>query len=106
MNRRDFLQSAGVAGVAGAACVLPLFGETNGVAWAQPAAALLKAGASGIDSAYKNLLILIELKGANDGLNGTAAASAGRPVLPLCAGRSGQPPVRTLVPISGRLRAG
>lgn len=69
MNRRDFLQSAGVAGVAGAACVLPLFGETNGVAWAQPAAALLKAGASGIDSAYKNLLILIELKGANDGLN-------------------------------------
>ncbi len=66
MNRRDFLQSAGLAG---AASVLPLFGETNGVAWAQPAPATTKTGASAIDSPYRNLLILIELKGANDGLN-------------------------------------
>ena len=55
MNRRDFLQSA--AGVAALAC-LPAWGP----AWAQ------KATAPGAGN-FGNLLILIELKGANDGLN-------------------------------------
>ncbi len=60
MDRRHFLQAVGIAGAAGAA---PLFGECNGVVWAQPVAAI------NTDSPYKKLLILIELKGANDGLN-------------------------------------
>ncbi|MEI6737946.1 MAG: Twin-arginine translocation pathway signal sequence domain-containing protein, partial [Pseudomonadota bacterium] len=68
MNRRHFLQSAGWAGVAGAAFVSPLFGETNGVAWAEDAV-VRNAGLTPINTPYKNLLILIELKGANDGLN-------------------------------------
>ena len=51
MNRRQFMQSMAIA--AGA----PMAGSLHGVAWAAPA------------SAYSNLLILIELKGANDGLN-------------------------------------
>ncbi len=60
MNRRKFLQSIGVA--AGA----PLAGTLQGVAWAAPAAA--SATSTGT-SPYGNILILIELKGANDGLN-------------------------------------
>lgn len=60
MNRRHFMQAVGIAGVAGAA---PLFGEFNGVAWARSVATTTR------ESPYKNLLILIELKGANDGLN-------------------------------------
>ena len=51
MNRRQFMQTMAIA--AGA----PMAGSLHGVAWAAPA------------SAYGNLLILIELKGANDGLN-------------------------------------
>jgi uncharacterized protein (DUF1501 family) len=57
MNRRQFLQSMGwAAGV-------PLAGTLHGVSCAAPAS----LGAS--SSPYENLLILIELKGANDGLN-------------------------------------
>ena len=55
MNRRDFLHSAAHAGVA---LSLPMFGATQGVAWAQAP-----------NNPYQNLLILIELKGGNDGLN-------------------------------------
>lgn len=51
--RRNFLRAAG-----GLASV-PLWGLSEGVAWAQAAP----------DTRYQNLLILIELKGANDGLN-------------------------------------
>ena len=51
MNRRQFMQTMAIA--AGA----PMAGSLHGVAWAAPA------------SAYSNMLILIELKGANDGLN-------------------------------------
>ncbi len=54
MNRRDFLHATARAG---AAAALPVFGATQGVAWAQAA------------TPYQKLLILIELKGANDGLN-------------------------------------
>ena len=53
MNRRKFLQTMGMAGGAFA-------GSLNGVSWAAPATTA---------SPYSNLLILIELKGANDGLN-------------------------------------
>ncbi|MBL0125725.1 MAG: DUF1501 domain-containing protein [Betaproteobacteria bacterium] len=57
MNRRQFLQSMGwAAGV-------PLAGTLHGVSWAAPTAL------SASPSPYENLLILIELKGANDGLN-------------------------------------
>lgn len=60
-SRRRFLQSLGaLAGV-------PLFGQTGGVAWAAPAAATTSAAA--VDTPYRNLLVLVELKGANDGLN-------------------------------------
>ena len=67
MNRRNFLTSSLIA--AG----VPLAGQYHGVAWAAPSPVL--AGAAGADSnilnntPYKNLLLLIELKGANDGLN-------------------------------------
>jgi uncharacterized protein (DUF1501 family) len=58
IDRRRFLQSLGaVAGI-------PLFGQLDGVAWA---AAQNAAGA--VKTPYQNLLVLIELKGANDGLN-------------------------------------
>jgi uncharacterized protein (DUF1501 family) len=67
MNRRQFIASSLLA--AGA----PLTGKLNGVAWAAaPQAAntgVVPAGVSAAASTYKNLLILIELKGANDGLN-------------------------------------
>jgi uncharacterized protein (DUF1501 family) len=55
MQRREFLQRGLAA--AGAS----LFGNINGVSWAAPSI----AAANG----YQNLLILVELKGANDGLN-------------------------------------
>jgi uncharacterized protein (DUF1501 family) len=58
MNRRNFLASSVLA--AG----VPLMGKINGVAWAAPAASVADAS-----SPYRNLLLLIELKGANDGLN-------------------------------------
>ena len=56
MNRRHFLSTMGG---------LPLIGSLNGVAWAasEPAANVALA------TPYNKLLILIELKGANDGLN-------------------------------------
>ena len=54
MNRRQFLRLTGLA--AGA----PAAGCLHGVSWAAPATN---------SSPYDNLLILIELKGANDGLN-------------------------------------
>ena len=54
MNRRQFLRAMGWAAGTQAASSL------NGVSWAAP-------GAN--KSPYDNLLILIELKGANDGLN-------------------------------------
>jgi uncharacterized protein (DUF1501 family) len=62
MNRRLFLQSVGLTGAAQA---LPFFSQTNGVAWAQSA----PSKSAVINTPYNNLLILIELKGANDGLN-------------------------------------
>jgi uncharacterized protein (DUF1501 family) len=58
MNRRNFLSSSMLA------AAVPLMGKFNGVAWAAPAAAVADA-----NSPYRNLLLLIELKGANDGLN-------------------------------------
>src|SRR5258706_6366652 len=59
MDRRHFLR----LGLAAAGA--PMFGTINGVSWAAPApdAATVEAGA------YRNLPILVELKGANDGLN-------------------------------------
>ena len=51
MNRRKFLSTVGS---------LPLFGTLNGVGWAASAP---------VNSPYNKLLVLIELKGANDGLN-------------------------------------
>ncbi len=60
MNRRHFLQTAAIVSAGSAS---PFFGEINGVAWAQPTVV------KNSESPYKNLLILIELKGANDGLN-------------------------------------
>jgi uncharacterized protein (DUF1501 family) len=59
MNRRNFLQAGLMAATA------PLLGQQNGVAWAEAAI----ASGGGSESKYQNLLILIELKGANDGLN-------------------------------------
>ncbi|MBL8522208.1 MAG: DUF1501 domain-containing protein [Betaproteobacteria bacterium] len=58
MNRRHFLQTLG------AAASVPLAGTFNGVSWAAPA-----PSATIGNTPYNNLLILIELKGANDGLN-------------------------------------
>lgn len=60
MNRRKFLGSVGS---------LPLIGTLNGVAWA--ASAPSKAASTNVagHKPYTNLLVLIELKGANDGLN-------------------------------------
>ena len=69
LDRRAFLKTAGAGGVA---LSLPMFGQTNGVSWAQtPVAAAppARAGAAKFVTPYNNLLILIELKGANDGLN-------------------------------------
>ena len=59
MDRRHFLR----CGLAAASA--PLFGTINGVSWAAPAPDVLTSSAG----AYRNLLILVELKGANDGLN-------------------------------------
>ena len=53
MNRRKFLSAVGS---------LPLIGTINGVAWAA-------APTTAASTPYNNLLVLIELKGANDGLN-------------------------------------
>ncbi len=60
MNRRRFLTGVGTATVA---VTLPLFGRRDGVSWAQAPRHALAA------TPYQKLLILIELKGANDGLN-------------------------------------
>ena len=61
MNRRHFLR----LGLLGAG--MPLAGRINGVSWAAtPTASDALVNAA---SPYRNLLILIELKGANDGLN-------------------------------------
>src|SRR5438128_4909331 len=54
MNRRDFLRFATGASVLPGAML-----STAGVAWATVPA----------DADYRNLLVLIELKGGNDGLN-------------------------------------
>ena len=59
MNRRHFLR----CGLAAASA--PLFGTVNEVSWAAPAPDVLTNNSG----AYRNLLILVELKGANDGLN-------------------------------------
>lgn len=59
MNRRNFLSSSMLA------AAVPLVGKFNGVAWAAPATAAV----ADANSPYRNLLLLIELKGANDGLN-------------------------------------
>jgi len=57
----------------GAIQTLPFFTGADGVAWAQnpttPPAAKPARALLGARSGYNNLLILIELKGANDGLN-------------------------------------
>ncbi len=73
MDRRNFLRM----GLLGAG--IPLAGTVNGVSWtaAAPvegsvlrnAAPVLGSAASAINTPYRNLLILVELKGANDGLN-------------------------------------
>ncbi len=61
MTRRRFLSTAlRRLGTLGS---LPLFGMLEGVAWAAASPAIEVA------SPYHNLLVLIELKGANDGLN-------------------------------------
>ena len=57
MDRRNFLNALGG---------LPLFGNIGGVAWAAADPLPARAGGS---TPYGNLLVLIELKGANDGLN-------------------------------------
>lgn len=56
MDRRQFLKAGVIASAA------PLAGRLNGVAWAAPQP--VNEG-----TRYQNLLVLIELKGANDGLN-------------------------------------
>lgn len=58
----------------GIAAALPVFGTSNGVSWAQtpgatPIPPKLGLGAAKFVTPYNKLLILIELKGANDGLN-------------------------------------
>lgn len=58
MNRRNFCQ----LGLLGAG--VPLIGNLNGVSWAAAPIAVTNPV-----TAYRNLLILVELKGANDGLN-------------------------------------
>ena len=65
MNKRHFLQGLS------AASAVPLLGFTNGVVWAQPVAPkpVPAQNAAAVNTPYKNLLIMIELKGANDGLN-------------------------------------
>ena len=62
MNRRKFLGTLGTLGTIGS---LPLIGSANGVAWA----AASPAASVAASTPYNNLLVLIELKGANDGLN-------------------------------------
>ncbi len=62
MKRRDFLAVASVASAAGAATWLP-------AAFVAPQRAARVSGASLDARGYRNLLILVELKGGNDGLN-------------------------------------
>ena len=62
MKRRDFLAVASVASAAGAATWLP-------AALVAPQPAARVSGASLDARGYRNLLILVELKGGNDGLN-------------------------------------
>ena len=61
MDRRHFLR----LGLLGAG--VPLAGRINGVSWAAPPSA--SVALEGAANPYRNLLILVELKGANDGLN-------------------------------------
>ncbi len=72
MDRRNFLRM----GLLGAGVPLAgIVGSINGVSWAavpnlpQTAASIASPIANPIANPYRNLLILIELKGANDGLN-------------------------------------
>lgn len=62
MKRRDFLAMASAASVAGAATWLP-------AAFVAPQRAPRVSSASPDARDYRNLLILVELKGGNDGLN-------------------------------------
>ena len=59
MKRRNFLTALGS---------LPLFGTLEGVTWAADSPTPSVATAVGTNP-YSNLLVLIELKGANDGIN-------------------------------------
>lgn len=63
MNRRDFLAWASWAGAAGVSL------WTTRAAAALPGMGASAAPAVGRGGAYRNLLILVELKGGNDGLN-------------------------------------
>lgn len=63
MNRRDFFVNSTLAG-------LSAWASTQGVSWAQVPVAPRAAGvAPAVSTPYQRLLILVELKGANDGLN-------------------------------------
>ncbi len=64
MNRRHFLTTS-----LGALGSLPLAGILNGVAWAATPPAAAPPPTAVAVTPYTNLLVLIELKGANDGLN-------------------------------------
>ena len=64
MNRRHFLTTA-----LGALGSLPLAGILNGVTWAATPPAAAPPPTAVVVTPYTNLLVLIELKGANDGLN-------------------------------------
>ncbi len=64
MNRRHFFTTS-----LGALGSLPLAGILNGVAWAATPPAAAPPPTAVAVTPYTNLLVLIELKGANDGLN-------------------------------------
>ena len=64
MNRRHFLTTS-----LGAMGSLPLIGTLNGVAWAATSPAAAPPPTAVAVTPYTKLLVLIELKGANDGLN-------------------------------------
>ena len=64
MNRRHFLTTT-----LGAMGSVPLIGTLNGVAWAATSPAAAPPPTAVAVTPYTKLLVLIELKGANDGLN-------------------------------------